>query len=232
MMVTLHYLSNSRSFRVLWLLEELAWVYDVDYQLITHQRTQNYLAPDELKHIHPMGKAPILIDGEKVLAESGFILEYLLKKYDINHEFKPTDEDGWELFTFWLHFSESSMMPPLVMRLVMQKIVEKSPWLIKLITKTIAKKVEDLVIASNINQSFDLLESQLSKTTWVAGNKFSAADIQTYFSAKALDSRGGLGERNHIKQWILACEERLAYNSTTVKGGKLFDADDSQKSVK
>lgn len=221
-MLTLHHLNNSRSFRILWLLEELAWAYDLNYKLITHDRTANYLAPDELKAIHPMGKAPILVDGDKVLAESGFIIEYLLKTYDTNGEFKPTDGKAWEDYTFWLHFAESSMMPPLVMRLVMNAVATKSPWFIRPIAKAIAGKVESLVIAGNIKQSFDLLDGQLADNDWVAGKQFSGADIQTYFAVKALESRGGLGEREHIKRWLVACESRLAYKTTVKKGGQLF----------
>lgn len=221
-MLTLHHLNHSRSFRILWLLEELAWAYDLDYRLVTHSRTANYLAPDELSAIHPMGKAPILVDGDKVLAESGFIMEYLLAKYDTNGEFKPTDGKAWEDFTFWLHFAESSMMPPLVMRLIMTKVATKSPWFIRPIAKAIANKVESLVIADNIKKSFDLLDGHLADNHWVAGETFSASDIQTHFAVKALRSRGGLGEREHIKRWLGACEARLAYKSTVKKGGDIF----------
>lgn len=220
-MLTLHHLNNSRSFRILWLLEELAWAYDLNYKLITHDRTASYLAPDDLKAIHPMGKAPILVDGDKALAESGFIMEYLLKTYDINGEFKPTDDKTWEDFTFWLHFAESSMMPPLVMRLVMNAVATKSPLLVRPIAKAIAGKVESLVIKDNIAQSFTLLNSHLANRDWIA-DTFTGADVQAYFAVKALESRGGLGEWENLKTWLNRCESRPAYKEAVQKGGRLF----------
>lgn len=220
-MLTLYHLNNSRSFRILWLLEELKARYNTEYQLITHDRTASYLAPKQMQDIHPMGKAPILVDGDKVLAESGFIIEYLLKTYDTDGEFKPTDDKAWEDYTFWLHFAESSMMPPLVMRLVMNAVATKSPLLVRPITKAIRQKVETLVIADNIKQSFDLLEAHLKDKEWLAG-AFSGADIQTYFAVKALESRGGLGERPNVIDWLLRCESRPAYKEAVQKGGRLF----------
>lgn len=220
-MLTLHHLNNSRSFRILWLLEELKARYNTEYQLITHNRTASYLAPDDLKAIHPMGKAPILVDGDKALAESGFIMEYLLKTYDINGEFKPTDDKTWEDFTFWLHFAESSMMPPLVMRLVMNAVATKSPLLVRPIAKAIAGKVESLVIKDNIAQSFTLLNSHLANRDWIA-DTFTGADVQAYFAVKALESRGGLGEWENLKTWLNRCESRPAYKEAVQKGGRLF----------
>ncbi len=223
-MLTLHHLTNSRSFRILWLLEELVWSYDINYQLITHERTPSYLAPDELTQIHPMGKAPILVDDGRALVESGFIMEYLLKKYDQENQFKPTDEQAWQDYTFWLHFAESSMMPPLVMRLVMTAVATKSPWFIRPIARKIAQKVESLVIAGNIRRSFGLLDDTLAKSAYVAGSMFSAADIQVYFGAKALQNRGGLSDYPNVERWLKTCEGRLAYKSACQKGGALFES--------
>ena len=193
-MLTLHHLGNSRSFRVLWLLTELHALYGTPFEIVTHQRNTNYLAPDALKAIHPMGKAPILVDSTRgrTLAESGFIIEYLLRYYDVNQVLSPTD-DEWENYGFWLHFSESSMMPPLVMRLVMTNVATKSPWLVRPVARAIATKVEGLVIADNIAHSFGLLNEHLAARTWIAG-KFTGADIQAYFAVKALQSRGGLSD--------------------------------------
>ena len=115
-MLTLHHLNQSRSFRILWLLCELNALYGIPFKVIKHERTKSHLAPKELTDIHPMGKAPILVDEirGRTLAESGFIIEYLLRHYDKDGKLSPTDET-WEDYAFWLHFAESSMMPPLVM---------------------------------------------------------------------------------------------------------------------
>lgn len=222
-MLTLHHLQNSRSFRILWLLEELVWAYDLNYQLITHERTSSHLAPDVLQDIHPMGKAPILVDDGRALIESGFIIEYVLKKYDSQNQFKPTDEQGWQDYTFWLHFAESSMMPPLVMRLVMTAVATKSPWFIRPIARKIAQTVENLVIKNNVTRSFKLLDDTLAKSAYVAGDTFSGADIQVYFGAKALASRGKLPDCPNIERWLKALEGRLAYKSACQKGGNLFE---------
>lgn len=221
-MLTLHHLNHSRSFRILWLLCELHALYDTPFKVITHKRTKSHLAPDELKRIHPMGKAPILVDDNRgqTLIESGFIIEYLLRYYDTDGKLRPSD-DGWQDFAFWLHFSESSMMPPLVMRLVMTGVATKSPFIIRPIAKKIADKVESLVIKDNITQSFGLLNAHLSNKDWIAGD-FTGADIQAYFAVKALQSRGGLAGFKHLQKWLNRCEARTAYGQAVAQGGALF----------
>ncbi|WFF37842.1 glutathione S-transferase [Moraxella nasibovis] len=221
-MLTLHHLNHSRSFRILWLLEELSALYGTPYELVTHTRNANFLAPKEMMGIHPMGKAPILVDDVRgcTLAESGFIIEYLLKYYDTQGKLSP-DASHWEDYAFWLHFAESSMMPPLVMRLVMTKVATKSPFLVRPVAKAIANKVESLMISGNIRQSFGLLDAHLAQRQWLAG-QFTGADIQTYFAAKALQSRGGLGDWQHIRRWMADCEARAEHQAAVAKGGALF----------
>lgn len=221
-MLTLHHLNHSRSFRILWLLCELNEQYGTPYQLICHERTKNHLAPKEMADIHPMGKAPILVDSTRgqTLVESGFIIEYLLRYYDKEGKLSPTD-DTWEDFAFWLHFSESTMMPPLVMRLIMDKVATKSPIFVRPIAKAIASKVEALVICDTIAQSFGLLNEHLANRLWIAGD-FTGADIQAYFAVKALQSRGGLDEYCHLKDWLMRCEQRPSHITAQEKGGQLF----------
>lgn len=179
-MLHLHHLANSRSFRILWLLEELK----ADYQLTCYERNKAYRAPESLKAIHPIGHAPILeVDG-RPLIESGFIIEYLLKHYDKAHQFKPADDNeaAWEAYTFWLHFAEASVMPPLIMRLVFTKVVEQSPMLIKPVSKGIKAKVEKSMIANSLNKILDMMEQHLQDNHWFAGEDFSAADIQMHLA--------------------------------------------------
>lgn len=220
-MLHLHHLQNSRSFRIVWLLEELK----VDYKLTCYDRTKAYLAPDSLKKVHPLGHAPILeVDG-RALIESGFIIEYLLKHYDKKNHFKPVDSDetAWEDYTFWMHFSEASMMPPLVMRLVLNKVVERSPIFVKPISKGIQKQIEKTMIASNLSNILTLIEQHLQDNLWFAGEDFSAADIQMYFAIIAAKSRTALGDGGYAKtmDWLKRCQQRAAFKEAQEKGGRI-----------
>lgn len=221
-MLTLHHLNHSRSFRILWLLCELKAHYGTPFQVISHYRNKHHLAPDEMQSIHPMGKAPILVDEARgrTLVESGFIIEYLLKYYDSDKQFLPSDEH-WEDYAFWLHFGESTMMPPLVMRLVMSKVATKSPLIVRPVAKAIADKVENLMIKGNIAQSFGVLDNHVKDEEWLAGD-FTGADIQVYFAVKALQSRGGIDAWANVERWLNRCEARTAFKEATKKGGRLF----------
>ena len=220
-MLHLHHLENSRSFRILWLLEEL----NADYKLTTYNRNKAHLAPDSLKQIHPIGHAPILeVDG-RALVESGFIIEYLLKHYDKEHEFKPVDSDeaAWEAYTFWLHFSEASVMPLLVMRLVFTKVVERSPMLIKPISKGIRKQVENSMISSSLTTMLNMMEQQLQDNHWVAGSDFSAADVQMHVAVIGANAGKGLDKVKYVNllNWVNRCEARPAFKRAVEKGGRL-----------
>ncbi|WP_439328339.1 glutathione S-transferase family protein [Lonepinella sp. BR2357] len=220
-MLTLHHLNNSRSLRILWLLTELKNEYGLEFELVQHQRQPNFFAPDSLAQIHPTGKAPILVDEGKVMVESGFIIEYLLRYYDKQQIFLPTDDESWQAYHFWLHFGESSMMPPLVMRLVFSGIVKKSPFFIRPITKSIQQNIEKLWLTNNINQNIDLLEQALQKSDYLA-DKFTGADIQVYFAAKAIKEKGGLtAKHSHIEHWLACCEARDSYIQAVQMGGAL-----------
>ena len=220
-MLHLHHLANSRSFRILWLLEELK----ADYQLTCYERNKAYRAPDSLKAVHPLGHAPILeVDG-RPLIESGFIIEYLLKHYDKAHQFKPADDNeaAWEAYTFWLHFAEASVMPPLVMRLVFTKVVEQSPMLIKPVSKSIRTQVEKSMISKSLTAILDMMEQHLQDNHWFAGEDFSAADIQMHLAVVGANAGPGLDENKYtnILNWLKHCEERDAFKSAEEKGGRL-----------
>ena len=218
----LHHLQNSRSFRILWLLEELG----LDYQLTKYERNQSYLAPESLENIHPMGKAPILeVDGVSMI-ESGHIIDYLMAKYDTEYKLHPqTDADSqtWLDYDFWMHYAEASLMPPLVMRLVFNKIAEQAPRLVRVVTKKIRQKVEATMISKNINTSLDLVEKQLSDNQWFAGSEFSGADIQMGFVLEAVNTKQSLDRTKYanILNWIKRCQARPAYKRAVEKGGKL-----------
>ncbi|WP_019674103.1 glutathione S-transferase N-terminal domain-containing protein [Psychrobacter lutiphocae] len=227
----LHHLENSRSFRILWLLEELG----LEYQMTNYQRTKSYLAPKSLEKVHPTGKAPILEvtgldandpEAKTALIESGFIIDYLMAKYDTEFKLHPqidADDRAWRDYDFWMHYAEASAMPALVMRLVFSKVVERSPALIRPIAKGIRKQVEASMISKNITKALDLIEAELSEDKWFAGAEFSAADIQMAFFVEAANAGQGLDEVRYtsILNWLKRCQARPAYRAAVAKGGKL-----------
>ena len=220
-MLHLHHLANSRSFRILWLLEELG----LDYKLTCYERNKAYRAPDSLKQVHPLGHAPILEVNDRALVESGFIIEYLLKHYDKEHQFKPADDNeaAWDAYTFWLHFAEASLMPPLVMRLVFTKVVEQSPMLIKPVSKSIRNQVEKSMISKSLDTMLAMMEQHLQDNHWFAGSEFSAADIHMHRAVVGANAGAGLDSSKYanILNWLKRCEERDAYKRAEEKGGRL-----------
>ncbi|MGP5551683.1 glutathione S-transferase [Psychrobacter celer] len=220
-MLHLHHLANSRSFRIIWLLEEL----NTDYELTCYERNRAYRAPDSLKKVHPIGHAPMLEVNDRVLIESGFIIEYLIKHYDTDKQFKPADDNeaAWEAYTFWLHFAEASLMPPLVMRLVFSKVVDQSPMLIKPVSKKIQSQVEKNMISRSLDSMLGMMEQHLQDNHWFAGSEFSAADIQMHFAVVGANAGSGLDSSKYtnILNWLKRCEEREAFKRAEEKGGRL-----------
>lgn len=217
-MLTLHHLNQSRSFRVLWLLEELQDLYTVQYTLQIHARNKNHLAPAELSRLHPMGKAPILVDdelpqGEQAIAESAVILEYLLDKYDARSLLRPVGDaktDAYRRCLFWTHFAEGSFMPPLVMRLILQKAKAKTPFVVRPVARALQQKIDALILGGNIQKSLDLLEDALSKNAWLAGD-FSAADIQMHLPATAALRSADANAYPAARAWLDRCQNRQAF---------------------
>ncbi len=226
-MFTLHHLNDSRSFRILWLLCELNALYGTPFRVVTHQRNKNFLAPKAMADIHPMGKAPILVDDERgrVLVESGFIAEYLLRYYDVNGELSPADDDAWEDHTFWLHFAEGSLMPNLVMRLVFAKTAQKAPFFIRPVARTIQKRVESLIISPNVHKALTLMNEHLANRHYLSGagqGKFSAVDIHMYYGIAKMKSSGQLpDEWVNIHNWLRFCEARPSFEVARTKEAQL-----------
>lgn len=216
-MITLHHLNNSRSQRILWLLEEL----NLPYEIKRYERNKlTMLAPPELKQVHPLGKSPVITDGELVLAESGAIIEYLVNKYG-NGRLKPTDEKNTLRYTYWLHYAEGSAMSPLLLALIFNKIeTAPMPFFIRPIAKGISAKVRKSFINPNIKTHFDFMEGELGKSTWFAGNEFSAADIQMSFPIEAAASRGLLKDRPKLQAYLSAIHARPAYKQALERGGE------------
>lgn len=218
-MITVHHLNNSRSQRILWLLEELG----VAYEIKKYQRDpKTMLAPPELKAVHPLGKSPVITDGELVLAESGAIVEYLVERYGKGRLAPPPGTPEKLKYTFFLHFAEGSAMPPLLMKLVFDRIENgPMPFFAKPIARTIARKVKDSFVNPNIKGQLDYLESELATRDWFAGSDLTAADIQMSFPLEAAASRGGLDARYpRLSNFLQRIHARPAYARALERGGE------------
>jgi glutathione S-transferase len=215
-MIIVHHLEHSRSQRVLWLLEELGLAYEVKHY---KRDRKTMLAPPELARVHPLGKSPVVSDGDVVVAESGAIVEYLVER--AGGRLKPApgtpEHRRW---TYWLHFAEGSAMPPLLMKLVFDKVRQAVPFIIKPIAGAIAGEVEKGFFGPNIRRHLEFMEAELAQREWFAGPDFSAADVQMSFPVEASVSRGGLdGRTPKLQAWLARVQARPAYARALERGG-------------
>lgn len=217
-MITVHHLNNSRSQRVLWLLEELGLKYEIKHY---ERDPVTMLAPASLRAIHPLGKSPVITDGELTIAESGAIVEYLVERYG-KGQMAPAPGTPERLrYTYWLHYAEGSAMPPLLMKLVFDTIEKaKMPFLAKPIARAIAGKAKSSFILPQIKQHLDYMEAELGKSAWFAGEAFSAADIQLSFPLEAAAARAGLdASRPRLMAFLERIHARPAYRRALERGG-------------
>jgi glutathione S-transferase len=217
-MIILHHLNNSRSQRVLWLLEELGLPYEIKYY---ERDPKTALAPPSLLAIHPLGKSPVITDDGVAVAESGAIIEYLLERYG-EGRLRPAGELERRRFTYWLHYAEGSAMPPLLLALVFARVARApAPFFVRPIARAIAANVRKAFIDPQIRLHLDFLESELGKSTWFAGPEFSAADIQMSFPVEAAAARGGLSEtRPRLWDFLQRIHARPAHQRALEKGGR------------
>jgi len=218
-MIVVHHLNNSRSQRVLWLLEELA----VPYEIKRYQRdARTMLAPPELRAVHPLGKSPVIQDGAVTLAESGAILEYLVERHG-GGRFAPAPGTPERLrYTYWMHFAEGSAMPPLLLKLVFDRIERAPmPFFAKPIARAIARRAKEGFVLPNLERNLDFMEGELAQRPWFAGAEFSAADIQMSFPLEAAQARGGLDEkRPRLMDFVARMHARPAYRRAVERGGE------------
>jgi len=217
-MIIVHHLENSRSQRVLWLLEEL----EVPYEVRAYKRdAQTMLAPPELRRVHALGKSPVISDGDIVVAESGAIVEYLLDTFGHGRLRPAPATEERRRFTYWLHFAEGSAMSPLLMKLVFDQIRKaRLPFFVKPVAKGIADKVTESFIRPNLESQFAFMEAELASRPWFAGADFSAADVQMSFPVEAAAARGGLDARfPKLLDWLQRIHARPAYQRALAKGG-------------
>ena len=218
-MIVVHHLNNSRSQRVLWLLEELG----LDYEIRAYKRDpKSMLAPPELRAVHPLGKAPVITDGEFTVAESGAILEYLVERRGGGRLAPAPSSPERVRYSYWLHFAEGSAMPPLLLKLIFDRI-EKGPmpFFARPFARAIARRVKSSYVEPNIARNLDFMEAELGHSEWFAGAEFTAADIQMSFPLEAAAVRGGLDARRpQLMYFLERCHARPAYRRALQRGGK------------
>jgi glutathione S-transferase len=221
-MITVHHLNNSRSQRILWLLEELG----LEYEVKRYQRNaQTMLAPPELRAMHPLGKSPVITDdsdaGGLTLAESGAIIEHFADRYGAGRLAPAFGSTERVRYLYWLHFAEGTAQPPLLLKLLFDRIKHKSPLLLRPIARAIADKTLAAYVLPNIERNLDFMEAELGKSEWFAGAQFSAADIQMSFPLEASRARGGLNEkRPRLMQFLERIHSRPAYRRALERGGE------------
>jgi glutathione S-transferase len=218
-MITVHHLENSRSQRILWLLEELG----VPYRVKRYARDpETGLAPKALHKVHPLGKSPVVTDDGQVVAESGAIVEYLVDRYGADSGLKPAAGTPERLrYSYWLHYAEGSAMPPLLLALVFRKMPQAPmPFFVRPVVKGIAAKVQSTFIRPQLDLHLDYMEGELAQHDWFAGDEFTAADIQISFPLEAAGAAGLLGsKRPRLADFIARISARPAYQRALKKGG-------------
>jgi glutathione S-transferase len=219
-MVTVHHLNNSRSQRILWLLEEL----DVPYEVKRYERdAQTMLAPPSLLAVHPLGKSPVITDSDgTTVAESGAIVEYLVDRYGRGRLIPPAGTPERLRYAYWLHYAEGSAMPPLLLKLVFTRLEEAPvPFFVRPIVKKIAQAAMTSFIEPQLRKHLDYMEAEVAKTGWFAGSDLTAADIQMSFPLEAAASRAGLDRsRPHLTAFLEKIHARPAYRRALAKGGE------------
>jgi glutathione S-transferase len=213
-MLTVHHLNNSRSQRVLWLLEEL----QVPYEITKYERDpKTSLAPPELEQVHPLGKSPVVTDGGSTIAESAVILEYVVEKYGNGKLVPPKDTPNYRRYRYYMHYAEGSLMPFLLLRLITSKM-RKAPFLVRPIANKIADTIEGTFVAPNLSRHIAFLASELGSSDYFAGGEFTVADIQMSFPMEAIVARVPDAPAV-IKSWINRVHERPAYKRALERGG-------------
>lgn len=216
-MLTVHHLNNSRSQRVLWLLEELA----VPYELVKYERDpKTMLAPPELRKIHPLGKSPVVTDAGRTIAESGCILEYIVETYGEGRMMPARGSDAYWRAKYFTYYAEGSLMPFLLMKLVFSRVrAAPVPFFIRPITKKIAGQVEDSFIHPNLERAVAFLAGELGDQPWFAGDELSIADFQMLYPMEALAARWPNAPKR-LADWVARARARPAFQRAEERGGK------------
>ncbi|MCC2617575.1 glutathione S-transferase [Aestuariibacter halophilus] len=216
-MIVLHHLENSRSQRILWLLEEVGLPYEIK---VYARDPQTNLAPEALARIHPLGKSPVITDGDTVVAESGAIVEYLIETYAPQWR-PPAGSDEGHQYRYWMHFAEGTLMPPMVAKVVLDKARTKAkPFFVRWVANALIDKIMAAYFGPNIQRNLDFVEHYLSEHQWFAGEQPSGADVQMLFPLEASVARGAAARCPAIKAWVDRVHQREGYQRALQKGGQ------------
>lgn len=219
-MITVHHLNNSRSQRVLWLLEELA----LPYEIVRYERdAKTMLAPATLRAVHPLGKSPVLTDDGATLAESAAIVEYLVERHGGGRLAPKAGTPEHLRYRYWMHYAEGSAMPPLLLKLIFDRVESAPmPFFVKPVARGVARRVKESFVLPQIETHLSFIEAELGKSAWFTGDDFSAADVQMSFPLEAARQRAGVTRetRPHIADWLTRIHARPAYQRALAKGGR------------
>ena len=217
-MIVVHHLNNSRSQRILWLLEELG----LDYEVRPYTREGNAgSAPMSLRGVHALGKAPVIDDDGVVLAESGAIIEYLLQRYGPGGLVPATGTEAHTRYLYWLHYAEGSAMPNLLLKLIFDQIESgPAPFFIRPVVRGLARAVKNALVDPQVKLHLDFMETALEGADWFAGADFTAADIQMSFPVEAAAAKAGLDNtRPRLIAYLRRIHARPAWARAVAKGG-------------
>ena len=217
-MIVVHHLENSRSQRILWLLEELG----VAYEIKKYQRDpETSLAPPEMMQLHALGKAPVVTDGDNTLAESGAIIEYLVRHYDDGRLRPDPDSKSGLAYTYWLHYAEGSFMPLMILSLILGRIeTAPMPFFIKPIARGIVAKVRNSYLDANVKRHLSFMNTSLEQSTWFCGDALTAADIQMSFALEAASVRTDLATSYpNLAAFLDRAHTTPTYQRALEKGG-------------
>ena len=222
-MIVLHHLENSRSHRVLWLLEELG----LTYEIVPHKRNpKTFRAPPELLAIHPLGRAPIIVDDGRVVAESGAIIQYLIEVHAEGRLAVPPDAPNYRDYQYWIHYAEGSAMPPLLVKFIAMRIPGAVPFFIRPIAHVISDALQKSYTDPEIALHQNFWERRLAEREWFAGSEFTAADIQMSYPVEvSLMRAGSEGAFPAIQRFIERIRQRPAYQRAITVGGGLSTLD-------
>lgn len=216
-MIIVHHLADSRSQRVLWLLEELGLPYEVKRY---ERDPKTMLAPPELRAIHPLGKSPVVDDGDIRVAETGAIVDYLLDAHGQGRLKPQPGTAEARRFTYWLHYAEGSAMTPLLLKLVFSQLPKRAPGLMKPVVNAIAAKAQSGFVDPQLKSHVDYWDAELGKSEWFAGDAFTAADIMMSFPVEAGATRAFRREdKPRLAAFLDRIHARPAYQRALERGG-------------
>jgi glutathione S-transferase len=217
-MITLHHLEYSQSYRVLWLLEELG----ADYELKLYERDKKTrLAPADYKAVSPLGTAPVITDGELNLAETGAIFDYILDQYSESPLRPAANTAARADYLFWLHAAQGSLMPMLLMSMVFQMLLTRSPGFIRPLIKMVLGKASSAMVNPRVTLLLGKAEADLAATGWFAGESMTAADMMMSYPIESAQTKGLLkGKYPNCEAWVERIKQEASYQMAKKKDGR------------